>query len=102
MKKEQSTRKTIWTPSKMIHRLGKEINDKRSVWYWCYKNNIPVFCPGITDGAIGDIIFFNSFKSNNFILDIASDVQNINKIALNSKKSGMIILGGGLVKHHIC
>jgi deoxyhypusine synthase len=34
-----------WTPSKMIHRLGKEINDERSVYYWAYKNNIPVFCP---------------------------------------------------------
>jgi deoxyhypusine synthase len=32
-----------WTPSKVIHRLGKEINDERSVYYWAYKNNIPVF-----------------------------------------------------------
>lgn len=26
-----------WTPSKMIHRLGKEINNPDSVYYWAYK-----------------------------------------------------------------
>lgn len=28
---------THWTPSKMIHRLGKEINNPDSVYYWAYK-----------------------------------------------------------------
>lgn len=28
---------TRWTPSKMIHRLGKEINNTDSVYYWAYK-----------------------------------------------------------------
>ena len=26
-----------WTPSKMIARMGKEINDESSVYYWAYK-----------------------------------------------------------------
>lgn len=37
MLEEQKTLGTVWTPSKMIHRLGKEINDESSVYYWCYK-----------------------------------------------------------------
>lgn len=32
-----------WTPSKLIARLGKEINDEDSVYYWAWKNDIPVF-----------------------------------------------------------
>lgn len=28
-----------WTPSKMIHRLGKEIGNPDSVCYWAYKVN---------------------------------------------------------------
>lgn len=52
-----------WTPSKMIHRLGKEIDDKSSIYYWAYKNNIPVYCPAITDGSLGDMIYFHSFKN---------------------------------------
>jgi len=99
---EQKTKNIIWTPSKIIRRLGKEINNKESVWYWCYKNNIPVFCPGITDGAIGDVIFFQSYHDDSFILDIARDIRYMNDIALHAYKSGMIILGGGIIKHHIC
>lgn len=26
-----------WAPSDVIHRLGKEINNESSVYYWCYK-----------------------------------------------------------------
>lgn len=96
----------IWTPSKLIRRLGKEIgklkNCRESVWYWCYKNNIPVFSPAITDGAVGDVLYFLSYKHEGFILDIARDIRGINDIALSAHKSGMIILGGGLIKHHIC
>ena len=44
---------TIWTPSSMISRMGREINNEESVYYWCWKNNIPVFCPAITDGSVG-------------------------------------------------
>jgi deoxyhypusine synthase len=51
-----------WTPSKVIHRLGKEINDERSVYYWAYKNDIPVFCPALTDGSLGDMLMFHAFK----------------------------------------
>ena len=29
--------KVLWTPSKLIARLGKEINDKSSYLYWAYK-----------------------------------------------------------------
>uniref|UniRef100_A0A7R9YFK2 deoxyhypusine synthase n=1 Tax=Pinguiococcus pyrenoidosus TaxID=172671 RepID=A0A7R9YFK2_9STRA len=93
---------TIWTPSKMIHRLGQEINDESSVYYWCYKNNIPVFCPAITDGSIGDMLYFFSYKRQGFILDIARDIRLLNDEAVNARATGMIILGGGLVKHHIC
>merc|ERR1712050_114036 len=34
--------------------------------------------------------------------DILSDLRLINKLAMKSVNTGMIILGGGLIKHHIC
>lgn len=37
LKKEQDEDQTVWTPSKVINRLGKEINHEDSVYYWCYK-----------------------------------------------------------------
>eukprot|EP00511_Aplanochytrium_stocchinoi_P002889 CAMPEP_0204841974 /NCGR_PEP_ID=MMETSP1346-20131115/44335_1 /ASSEMBLY_ACC=CAM_ASM_000771 /TAXON_ID=215587 /ORGANISM="Aplanochytrium stocchinoi, Strain GSBS06" /LENGTH=368 /DNA_ID=CAMNT_0051980485 /DNA_START=104 /DNA_END=1210 /DNA_ORIENTATION=- len=102
MLEEQKTQGVVWTPSKMIHRLGKEIDNPESVYYWAYKNNIPVYCPSITDGSIGDMIYFHSYKSPGLIIDIAGDIRGMNDEALNAKKTGMVILGGGLAKHHTC
>merc|ERR1719336_1199264 len=89
-----------WTPSKMIHRFGKEINDPTSVCYWAYKNNIPVFSPAITDGSIGDMLYFHSYKREGFILDLVADIRAVNDEAIKARKTGVIVLGGGLVKHH--
>lgn len=92
-----------WTPSKIIHRLGKEINNEDSVYYWAYKNDIPVFSPALTDGSLGDMMYFHTFKSSpqQLRVDIVEDLRKINTIAVRAKRTGMIILGGGLVKHHI-
>ncbi|XP_068192611.1 deoxyhypusine synthase-like [Antennarius striatus] len=98
---EQKSEGTHWTPSKMIHRLGKEINNTDSVYYWAYKNNIPVFSPALTDGSLGDMLYFHSYKNPGLILDIVEDIRKINSQAVFANKTGMIILGGGLVKHHI-
>ncbi|XP_068434376.1 deoxyhypusine synthase [Clinocottus analis] len=99
---EQNTEGTRWTPSKMIHRLGKEINNTDSVYYWAYKNNIPVFSPALTDGSLGDMLYFHSFKNPGLVVDIVEDIRKINSKAVFAKRTGMIILGAGLVKHHIC
>ena len=92
-----------WTPSKVIRRLGKEINDERSVYYWAYKNDIPVFCPALTDGSLGDMLYFHTFKAapRQLRIDLVEDIRRINTIAVRAKRAGMIILGGGVVKHHI-
>merc|ERR1711862_352917 len=89
-----------WTPSKMIHRFGKEINDPTSVCYWVYKNNIPLFCPAITDGSIGDMPYFHSYKRPGFVVDLVADIRAVNDQAIKARKTGVIVLGGGLVKHH--
>lgn len=99
---EQNTEGINWTPSKMIARLGKEIDDPNSVYYWAYKNNIPVFSPALTDGSLGDILYFHSYKNPGLRLDIIEDVRRMNSQAVYAAHTGMIILGGGLVKHHIC
>ncbi|KAI4169297.1 MAG: hypothetical protein LQ343_005795 [Gyalolechia ehrenbergii] len=107
MAEQEASRHTeeplVWTPSTVVHRLGKEINDKASICYWAYKNNIPIFCPALTDGSLGDMLYFHSFKWSPQILDISitRDIRRLNDIAMNATRAGMIILGGGLVKHHI-
>ena len=36
---EQKASGQVWTPSTFIHRLGKEIDNEESVYYWAYKVN---------------------------------------------------------------
>ncbi|KAG0130189.1 Deoxyhypusine synthase-domain-containing protein [Tuber indicum] len=100
---EASNGELIWTPSKIIHRLGKEINHPESVCYWAYRNDIPVFCPALTDGSIGDMLFFHTYRSSpkQLVCDIVGDIRKINSMSLRAEKLGAIILGGGIVKHHI-
>ncbi|KII94837.1 hypothetical protein PLICRDRAFT_33653 [Plicaturopsis crispa FD-325 SS-3] len=99
---EQKETGIVWTPSSFIRRLGKEINNEESVYYWAYKNDIPVFCPALTDGSIGDMLYFHSFRNPGFTIDIVRDIRALNDKARTSKKAGMIILGGGVCKHQIC
>ncbi|XP_074023362.1 deoxyhypusine synthase isoform X1 [Numenius arquata] len=101
MVEEQETQGMRWTPSRMIARLGKEIDNPESICYWAQKNNIPVLSPALTDGSLGDMIFFHSYKRPGLVLDIVEDLRLINTQAIFARKTGMIILGGGLVKHHI-
>ncbi|KAL6984685.1 deoxyhypusine synthase [Sarracenia purpurea var. burkii] len=104
MLEEQVAKNVLWTPSKVIARLGKQINDESSYLYWAYKNNIPVFCPGITDGSLGDMLYFHSFRNPGLVIDIVQDIRAMNGEAIHAspRKTGLIILGGGLPKHHIC
>jgi len=48
------------------------------------------------------MIFFQQFRNPGLVIDIVADLFKLNKIAIGAKKTGMIILGGGLIKHHIC
>ena len=63
--------------------------------------SIPVFCPGITDGAIGLQMFF--FKQNHpdFCVDVTGDMKELANLVLNAEKTAGIILGGGISKHHV-
>lgn len=99
---EQIEQNIVWSPSKVIERLGLEINHTDSVCYWAAKNKIPIFCPAITDGSLGDMLHFHTFRSTGFIIDVVSDIRRINTFAHNtaSHKTGVIILGGGVSKHH--
>ena len=92
----------IKTPSDVIKFLGKEIDNKDSICYWAQKNNIPLFCPAIMDGSLGDMIYFYKFKNPNFTLDVVEDTTQFNNTTIGLDKTGMIVLGGGVVKHAIC
>lgn len=99
--RQKKTGKVV-TPSELVWKLGEKINDKNSIYYWCWKNKIPVYCPAITDGSIGDMVYFFKSKNQDFKIDVAEDIWSINNSSLGKNKTGIIVLGEGIIKHHIC
>ena len=99
--KEQQEDNVKWTPSKLIKRLGEAINNEDSIYYWAAKNDIPVYSPAITDGSIGDMIFFFSYKNDGFVLDLVQDCIEIEELAYESEIVGCIFVGAGIAQHHI-
>lgn len=98
---QQQTNETVWSPSKIIRKLGESINNTESVYYWAARNNIPVYCPAITDGSIGDMMYFHSIQHPGLVVDLVQDIKSLNTTASMADMTGMLILGGGLIKHHI-
>ncbi len=97
---EQKKTGKITTPTEICRRFG-ELGDETSVLYWAAKHGIPVFCPGITDGAIGDNIFFFKNEHQEFKVDVTDDVVQLEDMVMDAEETGAIILGGSLPKHHI-
>ncbi len=87
------------SPSEFSEFIGSKLGTD-SFLYWCTKNNIPVFCPGITDGAIGLQFYFFKQNKKDFCIDVTADMQRAASLVLNADKTGAIILGGGISKHH--
>ncbi len=98
----------ITSPSAIAKAIGDSISDSKlkektkegSVLYWCSKNDIPVFSPGITDSAIGLQTYFFKQKRPDFGIDVTKDMKQLADLVLNADKTGGIVLGGGISKHH--
>ena len=71
-----------------------------SFLYWAAKNDIKVIVPGIVDGAVGSQIWMFTQKHADFKLNITKDADTLSGIVFKAKKSGALMLGGGISKHH--
>jgi len=79
--------------------LGKSMGED-SFLYWAYKNNISVIVPGIMDGAVGSQVWMFAQKHPDFKLDLIEDANFLSGLIFKAKKSGALMLGGGVPKHH--
>lgn len=99
---EMCNKKKIWAPSDYIKEMGLKLNDENSVLYWAARNDIPIYCPGFVDGALGDhFYFFNKKMKDKIIIDQAADVEKFYDLIIQPEKIGGLILGGGIAKHHL-
>ncbi|MGB9748918.1 MAG: deoxyhypusine synthase [Candidatus Woesearchaeota archaeon] len=93
-------KKHRWSVSEMLMEFGLMLKDKNSILYQAAKNNVPVFCPAITDSALGFHLFMLQQKHNDFVVDVVDDFKRIVLFVSQDDKKGVIALGGGVSKHH--
>jgi deoxyhypusine synthase len=85
--------------SELCHEIGRRICNESSILFWAAKNDVPVFVPGLTDGAVGYQIWLFS-QDHDFRLNLLKDSGLLNEIVFNAKRSGALLVGGGISKHH--
>ena len=105
-KKMQTLLESLWkevtkevSSSQFCREMGLRICNESSILYWAARNNIPVFVPGITDGAVGYQTWLFS-QDHDFKLNLLKDSGQLNDVIFSAKKTGALLVGGGISKHH--
>lgn len=83
----------------LLDYIGSKLEES-SFLYWAHKNKIPVIVPGIVDGAVGNQIWLFYQKHKDMIFNILKDQTKVSDIIFEAKKTGALMLGGGISKHH--
>ena len=78
---------------------GPKVDD--SVIWAAYKKNVPIFVPAFSDcsAGFGFIIHQTGNPDSHVSVDSAKDFLELTKIKLNSKETGIFMLGGGVPKN---
>jgi len=96
-KQKWSTKDLIW---EVGNHLDKEEKKEESILYWAWKNKIPIYVPGITDGAFGSQLWMYYQQHREFTIDLFKDEQDLSDCIFDAERSGAFIIGGGISKHH--
>ncbi|MCK5322207.1 MAG: deoxyhypusine synthase family protein [Candidatus Aenigmarchaeota archaeon] len=92
--------KKRWAVSELLFEIGLMLDDEDSILYQAAKNDVPIFCPAITDGSFGFHLYLFQQEHKDFIVDVVSDFGNILLSTNHDEKKGVIALGGSISKHH--
>ena len=79
--------------------IGRHLGED-SFLHWAFKKNVVVVVPGIMDGAVGSQIWMFSQKHADFKLNLLEDANLLSGIIFKAEKSGALMIGGGISKHH--
>jgi deoxyhypusine synthase len=85
--------------SQLTREIGLRCCNDTSILYWAAKHGVPVYVPGVTDGAVGYQTWLFS-QDHDFRLNLLKDSGELNNIIFDAKKTGALIVGGGISKHH--
>jgi deoxyhypusine synthase len=80
--------------------IGGRLQDEGSILYWAHKRGVKVFAPGIMDGAVGTQLWLFQQRHKDFRLNLFKDADGLAGIIFKAEKTGALMIGGGISKHH--
>ena len=96
-----------YTSREFINEIGKYLKKnskkKNSLIETAYDNNVPIFCPAFTDSSAGfGLVMHQEQNPNKHItIDSIREFRELTEIKLQSKQSGLLMIGGGVPKNFV-
>jgi len=96
-----------YTSREFIKELGKYLKTNRkkkdSLIETAYDNNVPIFCPAFTDSSAGFGLVMHQEQNpdKHMTIDSIREFRELTEIKLQSKQSGLLMVGGGVPKNFI-
>ena len=98
--RSHTSREFIWEMGKYLKEHSKK---KDSLIETAYDNNVPIFCPAFTDSSAGFGLVIHQEKNpkNHITIDSIREFRELTEIKMQSKGSGLFMIGGGVPKNFI-
>lgn len=95
-----SSREFIFEMGKYLEANGGPKSETSVVWS-CYKKNVPIFVPAFSDcsAGFGLVMHLNEKREKYMSIDSGRDFYELTQIKLNSKETGLFMIGGGVPKN---
>ena len=96
-----------YTSREFIYELGKFLKKnskkKNSLIETAFDNNVPIFCPAFTDSSAGFGLVMHQEQNpkKHITIDSIREFRELTEIKLQSKQSGLLMIGGGVPKNFI-
>jgi deoxyhypusine synthase len=96
-----------YTSREFIYEMGrylkKNSKKKESLIETAYENNVPIFCPAFTDSSAGFglVIHQENNPKSHITIDSIREFRELTEIKIQSKGSGLFMIGGGVPKNFV-
>jgi deoxyhypusine synthase len=96
-----------YTSREFIEELGKYLKTngkkKGSLIETAYDNDVPIFCPAFTDSSAGFGLVMHQEQNpkKHMTIDSIREFRELTEIKLQSKQSGLLMIGGGVPKNFV-
>tara|TARA_B100000953_G_scaffold89093_1_gene72621 strand:+ start:85 stop:1128 length:1044 start_codon:yes stop_codon:yes gene_type:complete len=96
-----------YTSREFINEIGKYLiqnsKKKESLIETAYDNGVPIFCPAFTDSSAGFGLVIHQEKNpkKHITIDSIREFRELTEIKIQSKESGLFMIGGGVPKNFI-